>query len=78
MDIFILLDFFRLLDFGSAFRSMKMGAGFIVWRFEFRRDDKDPAPWEENAKKYSCIMKEDDDAEANSKSKRNVQRDDFP
>ena len=47
-------------------------AGFIVWRYEFRRDDKDPAPWEENAKKYSCIMKEDDDAEANSKSKRSV------
>ena len=31
-------------------------SGFIVWKFELRRDDPNPAPWENNAKKYKCIM----------------------
>ena len=31
-------------------------AGFKVWKFLLRRDDPSPAPWEEGAKKYSCIM----------------------
>lgn len=37
-------------------------AGFIVWRYLFRRDDPNPAPWTEEGKKqmeengYSCIF----------------------
>ena len=39
-------------------------AGFIVWKFLLRRDDPAPAPWEEGAKKYSCVMKNNEAKEA--------------
>ena len=39
-------------------------SGFIVWKFLLRRDDPAPAPWEEGAKKYSCVMKNNEAKEA--------------
>ncbi|XP_077296529.1 E3 ubiquitin-protein ligase UHRF1-like [Arctopsyche grandis] len=30
-------------------------SGFKVWKYLLRRDDPNPAPWEENAKKYSIV-----------------------
>ena len=38
-------------------------SGFIVWRFLFKRDDESLAPWEKRARKFSCIMKDEQDKE---------------
>ncbi len=38
------------------FRAEKGRAGFLIWRYLLRRDDPSPAPWEEGAPKYQCIV----------------------
>jgi hypothetical protein len=40
----------------SSFRPEKGRAGFLIWRYLLRRDDPSPAPWEEGATKYECIV----------------------
>jgi len=42
-------------------------SGFVVWRYLFRRDDPNPAPWEEGAFVPPCIMKKVDEAEEEQK-----------
>ncbi len=39
-----------------SFRAEKGRAGFLIWRYLLRRDDPSPAPWEEGAPKYQCIV----------------------
>ena len=46
-------------------------SGFKVWKFLLRRDDPSPAPWEEGAKKYSCIMKNEGNTTIKSEKRNN-------
>lgn len=44
-------------------------SGFMVWKYLLRRDDSNPAPWEEGAKKFSIIYPDGYlEAEADKKS----------